>query len=179
MEETTFTQKKDRLICDYCSEIISSQDQICANCGYPIKGDSEEQRKFISIKGRMKHELKELKTKIENAQITFYVLSGLFFLIGIVSYFTVKDSDLSLNMLIENLILCAIFLALGGWSKTKPVTSILLGLLAYIISQIVGVLGGFFPFKGIMIKVFVIAILIKGLASAVDAERIKKEHRIS
>ena len=78
MEGTTQTEA--RVTCEYCSEIISAQDQNCASCGYPIKGNKDEQRQFISLKGRLKHELKELKTKVENAQITFYVLSGLFFL---------------------------------------------------------------------------------------------------
>ena len=170
----------DRLTCDYCSKTISELDQTCANCGYPIKGSPEEQQKFISLKGRMKHELKELKTRIENSQITFYVLSGLFFLVGVISYFTLKDGELSLNVLIENLVLCTIFLALGGWAKTKPVICILLGLLFYIISQIIGVVGGYAgPLKGVLIKGFVIIILIKGLVSALDAERIKKEHNIS
>jgi hypothetical protein len=170
----------DHLTCDYCAKTISESDQTCANCGYPIKGSPEEQQKFISFKGRLKQEVKELKTKIENAQITFYVLSILFFLVGVISYFTVKDKELSLNVLIENLILCAIFLALGGWAKGKPVICILFGLVFYIISQIIGVIGGYTgPLKGIIIKGFVIIILIKGLASALDAERIKKEHGIS
>jgi hypothetical protein len=169
----------DHLRCNYCSEIILEQDQVCSNCGYPIKGSSDEQQKFISLKGRIKHDLKELKTKIENAQITFYILSGLFFLMGGISYLTVKDKELALNILIENLILCTIFLALGGWAKIKPVICILVGLIFYIISQIIGVISGYMPFKGVIIKVFVIAILIKGLASAIDAERIKKEHNIS
>ena len=177
MEGTTQTEA--RVTCEYCSEIISAQDQNCASCGYPIKGNKDEQRQFISLKGRLKHELKELKTKVENAQITFYVLSGLFFFIGIGSYFTVKDSDVSLNILIVNLILCTIFLALAGWSKAKPVTCILMGLVFYIFSQIIVVLGGFIPFKGIIIKGIVIVILIKGLVSAIDAERIKREHKIS
>jgi len=167
------------LICDYCAGIISEHDQNCTNCGFPIKGSSEEQQKFISFKGRMKHEVKELKTKIENAQITFYVLSVLFFLVGVISYFTVKEEELSLNLLIENLILCAIFLALGGWAKSKPVICILLGLIFYITSQIIGVVGGYTgPFKGILIKGLIIIILIKGLVSALDSERIKKEHKI-
>jgi hypothetical protein len=174
------TQTEARVTCEYCSETISAQDQNCTSCGYPIKGNKEERRQFISLKGRMKHELKELKTKVENAQITFYVLSVLFFLVGVISYFTVKDKGLSLNLLIENLILCTIFLALGGWSKTKPVTCILLGLIFYILSQIMGLIAGYTgPFKGIIIKIFIIIIMIKGLVSALDAERIKKEHRIS
>jgi len=168
------------LTCDYCSETILEQDQICTNCGFPIKGSSEEQQKFFSLKGRVRHEVKELKTKIENAQITFYVLSVLFFLVGIISYFTVKDKELSLNVLIENLILCTIFLALGGWAKSKPVICILLGLIFYITSQIIGVVGGYTgPLKGILIKGVIVVVLFKGLVSALDAERIKKEHKIS
>lgn len=172
--------KPAQLTCDYCSGIISEHDQNCTNCGFPIKGSSEEQQKFISLKGWMKHEVKELRTKIENAQITFYVLSVLFLLVGVISYFTVKDKELSLNVLIENLILCTIFLALGGWAKSKPVICILSGLIFYIISQIIGVVGGYTgPLKGILIKGIIIIILIKGLVSALDAQRIKKEHGIS
>jgi len=60
---------------------------------------------------------------------------------------------------------------LGGWSKTKPVLCVSLGLAFYILSQIV-------LFNGIIISVFIVVIFIKGLSSAVDAERIKKEHKI-
>ena len=177
MDETV---SPDQLTCDYCSEIVFHQNRNCINCGYPIKGSQEEQRQFISFKGRLKHEVKELKTKVENAQITFYVLSGLFFLIGVISYSTLKEEELSLDALIGNLILCAIFLALAGWSKSKPVVCILLGLIIYIISQIIGVIVGYsIPFNGILMKGIVIVVLIKGLISALDAERIKREHNIS
>ena len=130
-----------------------THDQNCTNCGFPIKGSSEEQQKFISLKGWMKHEVKELRTKIENVANHILCIIRIVPSVGVISYFTVKDKELSLNVLIENLILCTIFLALGGWAKSKSVICILSGLIFYIISQIIGVVGGYTgPLKGILMK---------------------------
>jgi hypothetical protein len=166
--------------CEYCASTVSEQDQFCINCGFPLKGSEGEQRQFISTKNYKHHEIKELTRKTKNAQITLFVLAGLFFVIGVIYYFLNKDSELAFAAAITNLILAAIFLALGGWAKNKPVVSIISGLVLYILVQLISIVDDPTNIgKGIILKIIVIVYLVRGLQSAMEVEKIKKEHNIS
>jgi len=123
--------------CTSCDSHVNEEDQFCTSCGFPLKGTEEAQNQFLSNKRFKQHELKELSRKTRNAQTTLFVLSGLFFVIGVIYYFVVGQSDLTFVTLITNLILAAVFLALGGWSKNKPVAAIISGLVLYIIIQLI------------------------------------------
>ena len=166
--------------CEYCANTVSEQDQFCINCGFPLKGNEGEQRQFISTKNYKHHELKELTRKTKNAQTTLFVLAGLFFVIGVIYYLINMDSDLAFVAMITNLILAAIFLALGGWSKNKPVVSLISGLVLYVIVQLLSMIDDPANIaRGAIVKVIVIVYLVKGLQSAMEVEKIKKEHNIS
>lgn len=166
--------------CPSCGNLIAEQDQFCSKCRFPLTGSDEEQKQFLSKRSYQKSELKELSKKTKNAQTTLYVLAGLFFVIGVIYYFLNGQNDIAFVVLITNLILTAEFLALGGWSKSRPVASIISGLVLYVLVQILSSIDD--PaniFKGIIIKVVIIVYLIKGLISAMEVERIKKEQNIS
>lgn len=166
--------------CASCESLVSEQDQFCTSCGFPLKGTEEAQNQFLSARRYKQHEVKELARKTKNAQTTLFVLSGLFFVVGIIYYFIGGENDLAFVALITNLILSAIFLALGGWSKNKPVAAIISGLVLYVIVQLISIVDDPVNIgKGIIVKIIVIVYLVKGLQSAMEAEKIKKEFNIS
>ena len=167
--------------CTSCDSPVNEQDQFCINCGFPLKGTDEAQNQFLSNKRYKQHELKELSRKTRNAQTTLFVLSGLFFVIGVIYYFFIGgQSDLAFVALVTNLILSAVFLALGGWSKNKPIAAIISGLVLYIIVQLISIVNDPVNIgKGIIVKIVVIGYLVKGLQSAMEVEKIKKEYNIS
>lgn len=166
--------------CRACGSTVNEQDQFCTSCGFPLKGTDEEQNLFISARHFRKNQVHELRRKIKNAQTTLFVLAGLFFVVGIIYYFISGQNDLAFAVMITNLILAAVFLALGGWAKNKPVVAIISGLVLYILVQLISIVED--PtniVKGIIIKIVVIVYLVRGLQSAMEAEKIKKEHNIS
>ena len=166
--------------CRACGNTVNEQDQFCISCGFPLKGTDEEQNLFISIRHFKKNQVNALHKKIKNAQTTLFVLAGLFFIAGVIYYFVSGQNELAFAVMIQNLILAAVFLALGGWAKNKPLVAIISGLVLYIIVQLVSIIGdGTNPVRGIIVKIIVIVYLVKGLQSAMEAEKIKREHNIS
>ena len=170
----------DSARCESCDSPVNEQDQFCTSCGFPLKGTDEAQNQFLSNRRYKQHEARELARKTRNAQTTLFVLSGLFFVIGVIYYFIQGQNDMAFAALITNLILSAVFLALGGWSKNKPVAAIISGLVLFVLVQLISIVDDPVNIgKGIIVKIVVIVYLIKGLKSAMEAEKIKKEYNIS
>jgi len=166
--------------CRACGNAVNEQDQFCINCGFPLKGTETEQNLFISARHFRKHQVQELHRKVKNAQTTLFVLAGLFFVFGVIAYFIAGQNDLGFAVLIQQLILAAVFLALGGWAKSKPVVALISGLVLFILVQLISIIDDPVNIvKGIILKVIVIIYLVKGLQSAIEAEKIKKEHNLS
>jgi hypothetical protein len=79
-------------------------------------------------------------------------------------------------VLTTNLVLAAIYLGLALWSKKQAVAAILSGLILFSVIQVVNmIVDPSTIVKGIIVKVAVIIYLIKGVQSAFDAQKIKKE----
>ena len=166
--------------CRACGNAVNEQDQFCINCGFPLKGTETEQNLFISARHFRKHQVQELHRKVKNAQTTLFVLAGLFFVFGVIAYFIAGQNDLGFAVLIQQLILAAVFLALGGWAKSKPVVALISGLVLFILVQLIFIAQDLENIiRGIILKVIVIIYLVKGLQSAIEAEKIKKEHNLS
>lgn len=166
--------------CRACGNAVNGHDQFCTSCGFPLRGTDEEQNVFISARHFRKSQVQTLHKKIKNAQTTLFVLAGLFAVIGVAYYFISGQNDLGFAVMITNLILAAVFLALGGWAKNKPVVALISGLVLFILVQLISIIED--PtniVRGIIIKALVIVYLVKGLQSAIEAEKIKKEHNIS
>jgi hypothetical protein len=165
--------------CKCCFEKINPVDQFCQKCGFPLKGSDSEQQEFMYRRSFKKSELDFLAKKIESAATTLYVLAGLSFLIGIVYFFINRTTDDGSALLITYTIIAVIYLLLGVWSKTKPLASIISGMVLYVLLEIMGAIDNPLNiFKGIILKVIIISYLIKGLMSALEAEKIRRQHHI-
>ncbi len=69
-----------------------------------------------------------------------------------------------------------VFVALALWTKTKPFTAIVVGLILFILYWVLGIAlnGGEGIYKGALIKVIIIVLLASALKPARDWERLKK-----
>jgi len=168
-----------RLECKCCFERISEIDQFCQACGFPLKGAEEEQTKFFSNRNYQHMEVDGLKKKIRSAGITLYVVAGFFLLSGLVYFFINKAEDSASALLITNAVVAVIFLLLGAWAEKKPLASIISGLVLYVLVQLMAAIEDPVSiFKGLIAKIIIISYLIKGLVSALEAEKIKKQHHL-
>jgi hypothetical protein len=82
-------------------------------------------------------------------------------------------------MLLTNLILAFVFLALGGYAHKKPLACIVSGLCLYVIVIILNAIADPATIaRGALVKILIIGYLVKGIKSAIEIEKIKKEHNI-
>lgn len=166
--------------CSICYKDISADDTFCQNCGYPIKGTEQEQKDFRLNHDFRKIDMLHFNDKVRKAGNVLYYLSGIFVVSGIIFYFLKKDSPDAFAVLITNLIVAIVFLALGGYSRKKPLACIISGLCLYAILLILDAIADPMSIvRGIFLKIVVIGLLIKGLKSAIEIERIKKENNLS
>ena len=165
--------------CKCCFEKINLTDQFCQKCGLPLKGSEEEQKQFFYNRNYQHMEINALKQKISGAGTSLYVLDGAFLLYGLIYFFINKTEDTGSAILITYAVIAIIFLLLGFWAGKKPVASLISGMVLYGVILLMDVIADPVSiFKGIIFKIIIISYLIKGLLSALEAEKIKKQHNI-
>lgn len=165
--------------CSSCFSPADNLDFFCPVCGYPLKGTEDVQNEFLRERSFKQAELNEINKKVKSAGTTLYVLAAVFFGFGLVTFFIDKESDQATALLITNGVVGIIFIGLGYASKKKPLTAIISGMALFLLIQVLG----FFEdpatlFKGLLIKIIIVGYLIKGMQSALAAEKIKTEHSI-
>lgn len=166
--------------CAACYTNVIADDVYCANCGYPLKGSEFDQRSFIAGREATSLDLADYNKKIRSAGNSLYYLAGVFLLSAIVIFFTNQDAPEVLGNTLPVLILAILFVALGGYTSKKPLACIICGLSLYIIVQVLAIIGDpTIAFRGIIFKIVIIGYLIKGIKTALDLERFKKENNIA
>lgn len=168
-----------RAECSCCFEKINPADQFCQKCGFPLKGSDEEQKRFFQNRNYQHLEMDTLKKKISSAAISLYVLGVIFLAYALIFFFIHRSEESSSIVLITYAIVGVIFLLLGAWAATKPVASIISGITLYALLLLLDLIAN--PasiFSGIIFKIIIISYLIKGLLSALEAEKIKKQYNI-
>jgi hypothetical protein len=165
--------------CKCCFVKISPADLFCQACGFPLKGTADEQSQFFYTRNYQHMEMDSLKGKIKSAGTTLYILAGVFLLYGLILFFFQGSNDNASALLITNAVVAIIFLLLGYWSEKKPLAAIISGMTLYILVQLLAAIDDPLSIlKGIIFKVIVISYLIKGLLSALEAEKIKKQYNL-
>lgn len=166
--------------CKSCSVSVNEADQFCQSCGFPLKGNEQDQENFIYNRNYQHLSLQELDKKIKSAGTTLYVLAGFTLVYGLVMYFLSNDPAEAISVLIANGVISIIYLLLAVWSKKKPAAAIISALTLFALTWI---LNAFVDptqiFKGVIVKVIVIVYLVKGMQSAFEAEKIRKQHNIA
>jgi len=176
--EDTITNLGQSINCQHCSAANNEDSKFCVSCGFPVKGDEADQKRFLSAKKVKEINLEEYDGKIKSAKTTLFVISGFTAVFGTVIACLGPDEN-KILLIVINLIIAGIYLALGFWCKKKPFAAILSGLIIYISLILVNAVDD--PktiYQGIIMKGVIVAYLVKGLKSAKEAETLKKELNI-
>lgn len=168
MESTSVWPESNVTVnCENCNNPNSPDLKFCPNCSFPIGGADEEKSQFRIRIVRNKQLIKDAKNKIQSAKIIMYVLAGLTFLMGVYQGFG-QDN---FSGLIVNCVLSLLYLIMIAWADKNPFAATLSVFILYIT---VNLLNAFFDpatlFSGIILKIIVIAGLIKGITSAKEAQ---------
>jgi hypothetical protein len=166
--------------CEGCYREVGNDDIYCTHCGYPIKGSASEQKAFISREIKAGFDKVAFKNRINKAGNMLFYLSGIFALTGIISFFGMRDNPDILAVVVPNIILAVLFLLLGEYSRKKTLAAFISGLCLSIIFLIINIIetARIDLFYIIFIPV-VVVFLIMGIKSAIEIEKIKKEHNIA
>jgi heme A synthase len=115
---------------------------------------------------------------VRNARNAIFVVAGVQLVFGIITVLMSRENEDSLALIISLCIIVLIalvFLALGFWTKKKPYSAILIALIFYGILLLTDAI--YEPttiFKGILMKIFIIVYLVRGLNEARDAQRLRE-----
>ncbi len=126
-----------------------------------------------SIFSDMNLNMKVYEKHIRRARITLFVVGGLQILASLMLWF-VQDLY-EMRFVIALVILGFVFIGLGFWTKYKPFAAILVALVLYSAIFIYSIAINPANWKsGIVLKIIVLALLIRGMRNAKEAEDIKK-----
>ena len=173
MEQTE--EKVASETCSKCSETLELTSVFCGHCGYPENGSEKDVLKYKRHLIIWTNQLEGAKKKVKNARITLFILAGICILIG-AGFALFSDNDEMLIIGITNIIIGTIYGGLGMWSQEKPVGAIVTALIIYGTIILLSALAD--PatlMHGIILKVLVIAALVKGLMSASEGKQIMDE----
>jgi len=172
-------QTTEALFCNACAVKVNSEDQFCNNCGYPLKGTEEEQKTFLMDKNYKEVNLDEANRMIRKTSNTLYYIAGFTLLVGLIQYGTTKQFDYRNSLIIVNFILALIYAGLGFWCRIKPFAAILSAASLYVLIIILNAISNPLTIiSGIVFKIVVITLFIRGIKSAMEAEKLKRELNI-
>lgn len=125
--------------------------------------------------GVKKLEMEGYETGIRKARNALFVTAAIFFIAEMITAGTSGIGFTPLVIVIA-LIESGIFVALGFWTKTKPYTAIIVGLILFILQWVlaIAVVGGRAAYGGIIIKIIIISYLVSALKHAKAWEDLKK-----
>ena len=167
------------LQCKCCSESVNPNHEFCPICNFPLTATEEEQNEFIYKRGYKQIELNELKEKTGKAANTFYFIAGLLLLWGIIDFFKEEPGDLRIYIIAIYGFLAVVFLLLGVWSNKMPIPAIISGLALYLTITILDfVEEPEMMARGLLVRGLIVAGLIRALMSAINAAKIRREHKI-
>ena len=160
------------LVCNHCSKVVDESVKFCVSCGYPHNGTASEKSKFHADRIINNSKSKEAGGSLRKARNTLFFIAALSFGIGLFYMFTQNATDILITYSIQALI----YLLLGFWSQKKPLIALVLALLVYLTTIVIsGIVEPATLFKGIIIKIFIIVFLAKGINSALHIRKMKAQ----
>jgi hypothetical protein len=143
------------------------------NPNNPSPGSENEISDYYE--GMKKLEMQGHETGIKKARTALFVTAALIFIGEMIA---VAASDAGFTPLVIGIALieAGIFVALGFWTKTKPFTAIVTGLVLFILMWILAIVvtGGKAAYSGIIVRIIVISYLISAMKPAKAWEEAKK-----
>ncbi len=154
--------------CSYCNEPILGRPEKCISCGFPENGTEVEKSKFKTQKALDLHKKQSAPKIIKSATTSLYVIGAIQLLFGLYQYF----ANDNIPELIASGVVFIIFMLLGYWSQSKPWIALVIGLVVYAgIVLLTWIDNPANIYKGIVIKIFIVVYLVKGIISAGDLKK--------
>lgn len=163
-----FDSKKG-LICKLTNDVATFQ----GNCPDYIADEKEievEEKRKIRV-------AEEGKTEVTKARNALFIIGGFYVLMGFAEAFLLDGHELLFGII--DWIIAGVFIGLGFWTNSKPFVSLLIGLIFYVCLVLL-----FFAvepetiLRGIIWKVVIIVVLVKGIMNAMEEEKNKKNNNI-
>ncbi len=127
------------------------------------------------VEGIKKLEMQGFETGIKKARTALFVTAALVFISELV---VAGTSEIGITPLLIGIALfeAGVFVALALWTKTKPYSAIMVGLILFILMWVAAIFinGGKAVYSGIIVKIVVITYLAKALKDAKAWEETKK-----
>lgn len=165
MQEKKEMESTD-LNCSNCNASIAPEDVYCGNCGYPERGTAKEIDRYNYSITLKKNVLNDANKKIKHVRILLYIITAVSLIMGLfhISIDNYADG-------IALLIAAALYLACSIWVKKKPLIGIVTAFTLWLIFQLsVVLIDPVLLFKGIILKILVFSMFVKGIVSAKDAQ---------
>jgi hypothetical protein len=125
--------------------------------------------------GVKKLEMEGYETGIKKARNALFITAGI---VGVSEIITLAIADLGFPPFVIAVIAAevGVFIGLALWTKTKPYTAIVVGLIVFIVMWIasIALVGGQAIYKGILVKAIIISVLVNALKPAKAWEDLKK-----
>lgn len=154
--------------CSHCKLEMQWEQKYCNECGYPEGGTQQEQSGFHARQVLKNRGKAEASSRIKKGRNILFIVAGISFLSGVYYYFKLDDS----SVLIVNTVLSLCYLLLGFWSQKKPLVALMLGLLVYLTTLVLtGLIEPETIYKGILLKIFILVYMFKGINSALQLRR--------
>ena len=125
--------------------------------------------------GVKKLEMEGHETGIKKARNALFVTAVVIFIGELVSA-GVSGIEITPLLIGIALVEAGIFVGLGFWTKTKPYTAIIVGLIVFILMWVlaIAVTGGRAAYSGIIVRIIIISYLVSALKHAKAWEELKK-----
>jgi hypothetical protein len=131
-------------------------------------------------------ELEGYELGVKKARNALFIAGGLILVSEAIGYIRAIDEFEPIGFAIIGAIV-AVFIGLGLWTKKKPYTAIILGLVAFILYiALVAVVNGYLDgaegaikglFGGFLFKIFILVALIRPLKDAKELQQAKEEKK--
>ena len=120
----------------------------------------------------------EYERGIRKARNALFIVGALMFVVDMVMLAAQRDAlgndEIMITVVLDVVILAA-FIALGIWSKRKPYTALVIGLILFCAIQLLAAIGDPVSLvKGIIVKIFVIAALVSGIRKAKQLQELTR-----
>ncbi len=157
----------DQIICSNCRSEMDEAEKYCNNCGYPEHGDEKEQSRFMYSIKLKQDALAEAKKKLSNVRVMLYILAAINVMVGL--YWLASEGGFADG--IANIITAAVFIGCAILVKKQPLIGVLSAFIFWLVMQLsVVFIDPALLINGVVLKVVVIVLFVKGIQSARDAK---------
>jgi hypothetical protein len=148
---------------------LKGDEKVCAECGCPINGSADEIDKHRSAYLHLRAQYQACMQEALKATKSLYWLAGLGACGNLVMYFINNDS----GYLLAAFLIPGLFIPMALWSRKSPYQALLTATIIYILIILTdAVAEPSSMLHGLLLKVIIIGVLVKGVRAGKDSKRL-------